>query len=92
MRLLYYVARRLFLIIPVVLGTLAISFVITNLVPTDPVEILMVGKPRDISTEQFRLFLIEKWALDKPLYEQFFIYVSNVLRGDFGNSIRTLEK
>ena len=91
MRLIYYVARRLILIIPVVLGVLAISFVITNLIPTNPVDLLMVGKPRDVSTEAFRQVLIEKWGLDKPLYEQFFTYVSNILRGDFGNSIRTFQ-
>lgn len=30
-----------------------------------------------------------KWGLDKPLYQQYFIYLSNLLRGDLGTSIRT---
>ncbi|NLF35214.1 MAG: ABC transporter permease, partial [Clostridiales bacterium] len=30
-----------------------------------------------------------KWGLDKPLYEQYFIYLNNLLHGDMGTSIRT---
>lgn len=49
----------------------------------DPVALLL----SDYASEQDRLELRERLGLNKPLPEQYWIFVSNAVRGDFGNSI-----
>jgi len=67
------------------LGLLAVTFFIGRVIPIDPV-IAVVGDraPPDVY-EAARKAL----GLDRPLWEQFLIYVGNVLTGDFGTSILT---
>jgi peptide/nickel transport system permease protein len=55
------------------------------------VGVYAIGNPVDIlispeATELDREAQIVRLGLDKPLWEQFFAYVGNVLRGDLGNS------
>src|SRR3954469_1311794 len=66
-------------------GLLLVTFLIARVVPIDPV-LAVVGDraPADVYAKA-RLDL----GLDKPLWQQFGIYVSKVLRGDFGNSVLT---
>ena len=49
----------------------------------DPVALLL----SDYASEEERLELRSSLGLDKPLYEQYGIFISNAVRGDFGNSI-----
>ncbi len=67
------------------LGLLLVTFLIGRVVPIDPV-LAAVGDraPQDVY-EQVRIQL----GLDKPLWQQFLIYVGDVLRGDFGKSVLT---
>jgi peptide/nickel transport system permease protein len=67
------------------LGLLLVTFLIGRVVPIDPV-LAAVGDraPQDVY-EQMKVQL----GLDKPLWEQFVIYVGAVLRGDFGKSVLT---
>ncbi len=67
------------------LGLLLVTFLIGRVVPIDPV-LAAVGDraPQDVY-EQVKIQL----GLDKPLWEQFLIYVGAVLRGDFGKSVLT---
>ncbi len=67
------------------LGLVAVTFFIGRIVPIDPV-IKIVGDKASDATYQ-KVFL--ELGLDKPLYEQFFIYIKSVLRGDFGISFTT---
>ncbi|WP_196260125.1 ABC transporter permease [Pelagibacterium limicola] len=53
--------------------------------------VFAVGNPADIlidpeATQTDRLRLIQQFGLDRPLHEQYFIFLGNVLQGDFGNS------
>ena len=67
------------------LGLLFVTFVIGRVMPIDPV-LAVVGER---ATEaQYAAVFIEL-GLDKPLIVQFFYYVSDVLRGDFGTSLLT---
>ena len=67
------------------LGLLVVTFVISRMLPADPV-LAVVGDHASASTiEQARIRL----GLDKPLLMQFWIYISDVLQGDLGQSIRT---
>ena len=67
------------------LGLLLVTFLIGRVVPIDPV-LAAVGDraPQDVY-EQVKIEL----GLDKPLWQQFVIYVGQVLRGDFGKSVLT---
>jgi peptide/nickel transport system permease protein len=67
------------------LGLLLVTFVIGRVVPIDPV-LAVVGEraPPDVY-EQARIDL----GLHLPLWQQFLIYVGNVLQGDFGESVLT---
>lgn len=67
------------------LGLLAITFFIGRVVPIDPV-LAVVGDRASASTyEAARVAM----GLDRPLYQQFFSYVGDVLVGNFGTSVST---
>ena len=63
-----------------------IAFIIPRTIPKNPVEELLESHQMDTSPEN--IALIEKaWGLDKPLPVQYFIWVTNFIRGDWGNSL-----
>ena len=69
--------------IPVVIGVVIISFLLTRALPGDP-AVYFAGVAADTdSIEQTRVAM----GLDKPLVQQFFIYVSDLLQGDLGQSL-----
>jgi peptide/nickel transport system permease protein len=67
------------------LGLLAVTFVIGRVVPIDPVLAIVGDRALPEVYERVRLEL----GLDRPLWEQFLIYLGGVLRGDFGVSVIT---
>jgi peptide/nickel transport system permease protein len=66
-------------------GLLLVTFLIGRVVPVDPV-LAVVGDRASQSVYE-RVYL--ELGLDKPLYEQFWIYIRNVLQGDLGESLLT---
>ena len=69
--------------IPVVIGVVIISFLLTRALPGDP-AVFFAGVAADTeSIEQTRVAM----GLDKPLIQQFFVYVGNLLQGDLGQSL-----
>ncbi len=86
--MLAYIARRLIVMIPTVLAISAISFVIIQLPPGDYLttyinELQSRGEAVDASRIEF---LRQTYGLDKNLVEQYFFWLGNALRGDFGYS------
>jgi peptide/nickel transport system permease protein len=79
----WYIAKRLLQIIPVILGVTIIAFSLIHLAPGDPAR-TMLGQH---ATQQEINEIRAKYGLDKPLYEQYFIWLGNVLHGDLGRSI-----
>jgi peptide/nickel transport system permease protein len=79
------VGRFLVVILLTYLGLLAVTFFIGRVIPIDPV-LAIVG---DRAPEHVIARVREELGLNKPLWEQFFIYVSKVVRGDFGTSVLT---
>jgi len=78
------IIERLLAAIPVVLGVLVIVFFFMRLLPGDPVEI-MLG---DSAASRMEMDSLRKELnLDKPLYQQLWLFVSGVVRGDLGNSL-----
>lgn len=69
--------------IPVVIGVVVISFVLTRALPGDPAVYFAGVAADEVSIEQVRIAM----GLDKPLVQQFFIYAGNLLQGDLGQSL-----
>lgn len=67
------------------LGLLILTFVIGRIMPTDPVRAI-VGE--DATREVYER-VYRQLGLDRPMWEQFALYLRDVLTGDFGTSIRT---
>jgi peptide/nickel transport system permease protein len=78
------VGMRLLHLIPVLVGISVVSFLLIKLSPGDPVRMLL----GDRATEEAVLEVRERYGLDRPLLEQYFVYVGNLLQGDLGRSIR----
>ncbi|MGA0376445.1 MAG: ABC transporter permease [bacterium] len=77
-----------FSVLLTLLGLLLVTFLIGRVVPVDPV-LAMVGDRASASVyEKARIEL----GLDRPLLEQFWIYLQKVLTGDFGTSVLTANK
>jgi peptide/nickel transport system permease protein len=85
MNFLNYLLRRLIGVIAVMVGVSIVTFVISHLVPADPAAAALGDRAREDQVQAFR----QQYGLDKPVVEQYFIYVSRLLRGDLGLSIRT---
>ena len=67
------------------LGLLLVTFVIGRVVPIDPVLAIVGERATTAQYDAAR----EALGLDRPVWEQFYIYVSNAFQGDLGTSIRT---
>lgn len=82
-----YIAHRLLMMVGILFGVLAVTFVLSRVLPGSPVEMMLGHRPTQAQIEAARKSL----GLDRPLYEQFAIYVGNAARGDFGTSLRTRQ-
>ncbi len=71
--------------IPVILGVVVVSFLLTRALPGDPAVYFAGHAADEASIAEVRTAL----RLDKPLPEQFLIYAGNVLTGDLGQSLST---
>jgi peptide/nickel transport system permease protein len=78
-----YIGRRLLSFIPVALILIVFTFSLIHLTPGNPAYTILGDQA---SKENVKLLEI-KLGLDQPLTVQFFHYMSNTLRGDFGNSL-----
>ena len=87
MRFLRYAARRLLFLVPQLFAVSVIVFFLVRLLPGDPAY-LMAGQ---FATKERIEAVHSNMGLDRPLYEQYVIYVGNVLQGDFGMSWRTSQ-
>lgn len=78
-------ARFLVSIAVTFFGLLFVTFMIGRILPIDPVLAVVGDRAPAEVYEKARIAM----GLDLPLYEQFFIYVGNVLQGNFGESVLT---
>lgn len=80
-----FLVRRVALTIPVLVGVATLVFSLIHLVPGDPVQ-TMLGEsaaPADVAQLRTRL------GLDRPLYLQYGAFVTGIVHGDLGVSLRT---
>ena len=85
MTLLSYLLRRLVGFAAVMIGISIITFFLSHLVPADPAVVALGDHATDAQIHAFR----EKYGLNKPVPEQYWIYVNGILHGDLGISLRT---
>jgi peptide/nickel transport system permease protein len=67
------------------LGLLAVTFYIGRVIPIDPVLAIAGDRASASRIAEVRLEL----GLDKPIYQQFYMYLAKVVKGDFGTSVLT---
>jgi peptide/nickel transport system permease protein len=80
--MLLYLAKRVLSIIPVMAVVAIFVFLMLRLTPGDPAAIIAGDNANSDQIEQIRAQL----GLTKPLYEQFFIWITKMFQGDFGES------
>lgn len=79
-----YLLRRIVEGLVVLAGALVISFIILRVVPGDPAALMLSDMATPAEVEQMRVSL----GVDKPVWEQFGIYLKQLATGDFGFSYR----
>lgn len=77
-----YILKRLLSAVPVILGITVIVFLIMSLIPGDPATAILGSYATPENVEKLNRDL----GLDKSLVEQYFIWLGNMLQGDFGRS------
>ena len=83
--MLRFLARRLLLTVPVLLGVATLVFSLIHLIPGDP-ALAMLG---ETASQQDVDALRERLGLDRPLVEQYVAFLRGAARGDLGTSLRT---
>ncbi|MFA5028828.1 MAG: nickel ABC transporter permease [Candidatus Methylomirabilota bacterium] len=83
--MLSYLCRRLLFFVPILLGVSLLVFSIMHLTPGDPAQIMLGPEATQEDIAKVRQAL----GLDRPLAVQYLVFVSNLLQGDLGRSIRS---
>ncbi len=83
----WYIIKRLIMLIPVLLGVSILAFSLIHLAPGDPAVMMAAQR----ASPQIINVIREKYGLDKPLTTQYWIWLKQVLHGDFGRSIVSNE-
>lgn len=79
-----FILMRLLSSVPVVLGVVTITFALMYLLPGDPAATMLARS--GASGAQIAALRAEL-GLDRPLYQQYFLYIADVLRGELGVSL-----
>jgi peptide/nickel transport system permease protein len=77
-----YILSRLVFAVPVLLGVTLVVFIILSLIPGDPATAILGSYATPDNVERLNAQL----GLDKPLWQRYFIWLTNLLNGDFGRS------
>ncbi len=80
-----YLLKRLISTIPVLIGISLLLFFMLRMLPGDPAQVLagQMATPEEIENIRHQL------GLDRPIYEQYAVYMSRLVRFDLGRSART---
>jgi len=77
-----YILKRLAYMVPVLIGISVIVFLIMEMIPGDPAQVILGSYATPENLARIR----ESLGLDKPLIQRYFIWLTNILQGDFGIS------
>jgi len=78
-----YAIRRSFTVIPVLLGVSVLVFSFIHMIPGDPASVMLGEKATPERADAVR----KQLGLDRPIAEQYLLYIGKVVRGDLGVSI-----
>ncbi len=84
MRTINYIIKRLIIAIPVLIGVMLIIFLLLNVVPGDPITLMMKEHIKPELIERMRA----QWGLDDPVMVRFVKYLAKAVQGDFGISYK----
>ena len=87
MAVIRYLARRLVLTVPVLLGVATLVFSLIHLIPGDPAQAILGETAPQADVDELR----RRLGLDRPLLEQYGVFLTGLVRGDLGTSLRTGE-
>jgi peptide/nickel transport system permease protein len=80
-----FIIRRLLYAIPTLIGISIITFAIARLAPGDPIRLFTFGI-RDFTEADYQQ-LLHRYGLDKPMPLQYIDWITNAVRGNFGESL-----
>ncbi|MDE5412107.1 ABC transporter permease [Alkalihalobacterium chitinilyticum] len=83
--MLAYTTRRLFMLIPVLLGMSIVTFSIIHLIPGNPAQVILGEQ----ATPQAIADLEERLGINEPYLVQYGYYMKDLVQGDLGTSLRT---
>ena len=80
-----YISKRLFHLALIMFGVSVVVFLMLRMIPGDPAQLLLgeFASPEELAR------LREQLGLNQSLFTQFWIYISNIVQGDMGHSVRT---
>lgn len=87
MPLYQYALRRIVLTLPLLIGITLIAFAISHAVPADPITANLGQKA--MSDPKIVAAFRAEWGLDRPVHEQYLVYLQKLLQGDMGRSIKS---
>ncbi len=80
-----YISKRIIFLVVTFFVVITINFFLPRLMPGTPADYLARGPEM---TAEERMKLIHEFGLDKPLWEQYLLYIKNVLEGNLGISYK----
>lgn len=83
-----YFLRRILGMIPVLFVTWTLVFVVLEIIPGDPVNLMLAGRP---ASEEVRQRERERLGLDQPVLVRYASFLGRALKGDLGESFQTRE-
>ena len=83
-----YFLRRILGMVPVLFVTWTLVFVVLEIIPGDPVNLMLAGRP---ASEEVRERERKRLGLDKPVHMRYVSFLGKALKGDLGESFRTRE-
>ena len=85
-----YFTKKIIWLIITLIAAVILNFILPRLMPGDPIAGIISRVAQSINDQAILQDMYERYqrafGLDKPLYEQFFLYIGNLLRGDMGLS------
>ncbi len=84
MHLLNYAVKRLGQTLPVALLVTVLIFLLIKLIPGDPATAILGDRASDAAIRA----LHQQWGLDRPLWQQYVVYMGNLVTGNLGKSLR----
>lgn len=84
----FYIGRKILGLIVVLIGVTILSFIFSNISPVDPAQAYVMKNIPNPTQEQIEA-VREELGLNLPIYEQYYNWLINCLKGDFGKSLTT---